>query len=287
MLNIGAASNTGHQERSQAFLTMHINIMSSQPTKREFLKYVALTGLTGAVSPFTALAAEGRVADGIPQGLAFLFQGDSITDGGRGRTADPNHVMGHGYAFAAASRIGADFPEAKFSFYNRGVSGNKVPDLQKRWQSDTIDINPDVLSILIGINDTSGEVHKTPGAATVEEFEQGYRKLLQDSRATKPKMLLVLGLPFAYPVGTRKDNWEAWRDGARQRAEVVRKLAAEFDAVLVDYPSVFDKAARLAPIDYWVWDGIHPTVFGHELMAREWIKQVGKRLPFLRQKYQY
>jgi lysophospholipase L1-like esterase len=195
--------------------------------------------------------------------------------------------MGHGYVFAIASRVGADFPEAGFVFYNRGISGNKVPDLEKRWQTDTLDLQPDVLSLLIGINDTGAEVEKNNDAKSVEEFEAGYRKLLQQCKSQKRDILFVLGIPFVYPVGNRKNQWQEWKNGTEQRAQIVKKLAAEFDAVLINYPAVFDKALQKAPIEYWIWDGVHPTVFGHELMAREWIKQVGTRMQFLKTKYKY
>lgn len=237
-----------------------------------------------ALASLTAVA-QAQVSDLPARGLTFLFQGDSITDGNRGRNADPNHAMGHGYAFAIASRVGADFPQEKFNFLNRGISGNKIPDLLKRWQTDALDLKPDVLSILIGINDTGASVRHAADAGSVAEFESGYRTLLQDCKAAKPGMLFILGLPFVCPVGQVKNDWDAWRDGVRQRTDVVRKLASECNAVLVDYQAVFDKAARLAPPGYWVWDGIHPTPAGHELMAREWIEQAGKRLPFLARKY--
>ena len=78
-----------------------------------------------------------------------MFQGDSITDGNRGRSPDPNHILGHGYAFIIAAKHGALFPESKLEFFNRGVSGNTVLDLEKRWQKDTLDLKPDVLALLL------------------------------------------------------------------------------------------------------------------------------------------
>lgn len=214
--------------------------------------------------------------------LVFLFQGDSITDGNRGRNLDPNHIMGHGYAYSVASRIGADFPDKGFTFYNRGISGNKITDLQKRWESDTLALKPDVLSVLIGINDVNAIINNAPEATSLEKFEGIYRTLLQDCRRANPEILFVLGIPFVYAVGKRAENWEQWRDLTQARQEVVRKLAGEFDAVVVDYPAVLDKAMHQTPAEYWIWDGIHPTVFAHELMAREWLKQVRKRLRFLK-----
>jgi lysophospholipase L1-like esterase len=188
-------------------------------SRRAFIRNTCLLGMgTGLPAPLIATAAE-QVTE-VPKGLVFLFQGDSITDGNRGRNADPNHIMGHGYAFAIASRVGADFPEAGFVFYNRGVSGNKIPDLEKRWQTDALELKPHVLSLLIGINDTAAEINKANDAKTIGEFEDGYRKLLQQCRAQKPDLLFVLGLPFVYPVGNRKDKWLEWKNGVEQRAHV-------------------------------------------------------------------
>jgi lysophospholipase L1-like esterase len=245
--------------------------------RRKFIKSAALTGLATEF-PLTPNPTSPK-----PQkALTFLFQGDSITDGNRGRSLDPNHIMGHGYAYSVASRIGADFPEEGFTFYNRGISGNKITDLQKRWETDTLNLKPDVLSILIGINDTAAMLNKPAEATTIDEFESIYRGLLTDCRRVNPEILFVLGIPFVYPVGKRAENFEKWRDDTNNRQAIIRKLAGEFAAIVVDYPAVFDKALKKAPADYWIWDGIHPTVFAHELMAREWMKQVGKRLRFLR-----
>jgi lysophospholipase L1-like esterase len=252
-------------------------------TRRKFLQHVT-AGAAVAMQPLPVLATTEyfnalKPANG--NGTVFLFQGDSITDGNRGRNNDPNHIMGHGYAFSIASRVGADFPAAGYTFYNRGISGNKVPDLAGRWRADTIDLQPDVLSILVGINDAHAAVDSPATASSAAEFETGYRQLLQDARTARPATLFVLGIPFAYPVGSRAAIWPALNDAVMARAAMVKKLAAEFDAVLVDYSAVFNKAIEKAPAAYWVWDGIHPTVPGHELMAREWIQQASRRLPFL------
>ncbi|GAB4030259.1 SGNH/GDSL hydrolase family protein [Spirosoma jeollabukense] len=260
--------------------------MLRKPSRRIFLKSSALIGLVPGVVPDTSFSNPSLAGAVNETGLVFLFQGDSITDGNRGRNADPNHIMGHGYAFSVASRIGADFPERDFLFYNRGISGNKITDLQKRWQTDTLDLKPDVLSILIGINDTAATINKPAEATTLEQFETIYRGLMEESRRSKPEVLFVLGIPFVYPVGQRTENWERWRDDTTNRQTIVRKLATEFNAVTVDYPAVLDKAIKQKKAEYWVWDGIHPTVFSHELMAREWIKQVSSRLRFLK-KYRH
>ena len=200
-------------------------------------------------------------------GARILFQGDSITDGNCGRSADPNHILGHGYAFLIAARQGAALPEAKLDFMNRGVSGNTVLDLEKRWPKETLELKPDVLSILIGVNDSS---HAVP----LDQYEQTYDKLLADARAANPRLKLVLGEPFTLPAGQRKNGYESWLEGIRQRQAIVARLAKKHGAALVQFQRVFDEAAPRAPAEYWIWDGVHPTYRGHQLMADEWERVV-------------
>ena len=202
-----------------------------------------------------------------PKDARILFQGDSITDGNRGRSADPNHILGHGYAFIIAARYGAALADRNLTFMNRGVSGNTVPDLKVRWQKDTLDLKPDVLSILIGVNDQGRNL-------PLEQFESEYDQLLADARGANPDIRLVLCEPFGLPVGKKKENWEAWNDGLHQRQAIVAKLAAKYHAALVRFQHVFDEAVQRAPAEYWIWDGVHPTYSGHQLMADEWVKTV-------------
>lgn len=232
------------------------------PLLLPFLTAPLLRAAEPAPAPLAAFAKDARV----------LFQGDSITDGNRGRSADPNHILGHGYAFIVAAKYGAAFPQLNLVFLNRGVSGNKVSDLAGRWAKDTLELKPDVLSILVGVNDAG---HGVP----VEEFERGYDELLAQTRAANPQVRLVLGEPFTLPVGKKKEGWEAWREDLRQRQEVVARLAKKHGAALVRYQQVFDDACRRAPADYWIWDGVHPTYPGHQLMADEWVRAVAAFWP--------
>lgn len=204
-----------------------------------------------------------------PKDARILFQGDSITDGNRGRSADPNHILGHGYAFIVASRNGAAFPELKLDFMNRGVSGNTVLDLEKRWQKDTLDLKPDVLSILIGVNDQSRNV-------PLDQYEQVYDKLIADVKAANPNVKLVLCEPFGLPVGNRKATWNTWADGLKQRQAVVAKLAQKHNAALVLFQKAFDEAVLRGPAEYWIWDAVHPTYSGHQIMADAWESAVRK-----------
>jgi lysophospholipase L1-like esterase len=199
----------------------------------------------------------------------ILFQGDSITDMGRGRTEDPNHILGHGYAFLIAAREGADYPEQHLTFINRGVSGNESGDLLKRWQTDTLDLKPDVLSILIGVNDF-GHAAKAETPFSVEDYEKRYDQLLSQTVAALPKVKLILCEPFfALGKGTQA-HIDRWKKTLPEMAAVVEKLAKKYHAPVVHFQKVFDDATKRAPIDYWIWDGVHPTYSGHQLMADEW-----------------
>ena len=194
-----------------------------------------------------------------PKDAVILFQGDSITDGNRGRNDDPNHIHGHGYVYLIASCLGANFPERNWTFVNRGVSGDTVNTLLERWQQDTIDIHPDVLSIMIGCNDFWG--HHTP-----EEFEEGYDRLLKWTRKALPNVRLILMEPF----------WsdERGNELAEKMRAVVRKMAERYDAVFVPLQDGFDKYLDQGPDHYWIWDKVHPTTAGHWIIFRQWLDAV-------------
>ena len=219
-----------------------------------------------------ALPAASRVLPAFKPGTRILFQGDSITDMNRGRTADPNHILGHSYAFLIAAKYGAMLPERHLTFINRGVSGNKVSDLAARWQKDTLDLQPDILSILIGVNDAS---HGVPA----EEYEQEYDKLLADTVAARPGIRLILCEPFTLPVGKKKDAWDTWWPDMQKRQQIVARLAEKYHAPLVHLQKVFDAACKRAPADYWIWDGVHPTYSGQQLVADEWVRVAQQAWP--------
>ena len=132
-------------------------------------------------------APEGQSAEGVPaifhKGARVLFQGDSITDGGRDRSGRyQDHALGHGYPYLIAANICGHFPELDLTVFNRGISGNKVSDLAGRWQNDTITLKPDVLSILISVNDVWHNV-AAKKEINFAEIEATYDKLLADTLA--------------------------------------------------------------------------------------------------------
>ncbi|MEV0430497.1 SGNH/GDSL hydrolase family protein [Micromonospora sp. NPDC050495] len=200
----------------------------------------------------------------VPQGGRVLFIGDSITDAGRDRSCGDD--LGTGYAMMAAAWFTARHPGHRVSFRNRGVSGDRVRDLRARWETDCLALAPQVVSVLIGVNDTWRRyTHDDPTSAA--DFARDYRHILEATRRTGARLVLVE--PFLVP---RDDAQRGWRADLDPKVEVVRRLAAEFDATLVAVDALF----QAADVDDRVWtrDGVHPTPFGHALIAQAWLGAV-------------
>ena len=219
------------------------------------------------------------LAPRFPPGTRILFQGDSITDGGRWQNSeDPNHTLGQDYAYLIAADCGGRFPDGGWTFLNRGISGNTVPDLAGRWQKDTLALKPDILSVLVGVNDAASVVNSSggKGGVTAAQYEQIYDQLLQQTRAANPQVKLVLCEPFIAQTGHILEHPQEWNAEIKLRQEVVARLAAKYHVPVVHFQAVFDAAISQSkqPVTFWVWDGIHPTYAGHRLMADEWLRVV-------------
>jgi len=251
------------------------NSNTKNVSRRSFLQTTAVAG--GALAASSLLTAKQAVAAPkaeLKSGAVVLFQGDSITDAGRDKktqSANDTRGLGRGYPNLIGGALLADYPAKKLTVLNRGISGHKVPDLAARWQKDTIDLKPDLLSILIGVNDIW---HKLNGRydGTVKDYETGYRQLLKETQEKLPNVRIVVCEPFVLRCGAVNDSWFPEFD---QRREVANKLAAELKLDLVPFQTMFDDATKLAPPEYWAGDGVHPTLAGHALMAKTWREVVG------------
>jgi lysophospholipase L1-like esterase len=200
----------------------------------------------------------------IPQNATILFQGDSITDCGRSRDNDAN--LGGGYANMLAAWYSAAHPEKQARFVNRGISGHRVKDLQGRWQADCIDLQPDVMSILIGINDVWRRYdHNDP--TSCEAYEAGYRDLLEQVRAELDTAVMLIE-PFVLPTPADRETWHEDLDPKR---EAVARLAKEFDATFIPMQSLFDNVMQHREASFWAGDGVHPSQAGHALIAQAWL----------------
>jgi len=201
----------------------------------------------------------------LEKGYRVLFQGDSITNAFR-KPEEYNDLfqLGAGFAMLIAARIRFQRPDDRIIFTNRGISGNNIVDLLARWRPECLDLRPDVLNILIGANDSLG-------MGSVAIWGQQYRRLLEITRAELPAVRLVLCEPFLLPCGgVREDQLQ----NMAERQSEFRRIAREQDAVVVLFNEAFAQALHRAPADYWVYDGIHPTAAGAELMAQTWLDTV-------------
>jgi lysophospholipase L1-like esterase len=196
-----------------------------------------------------------------------LFQGDSITDAGRRESEDG---MGFGYANLVAAWFSALYPEKRVRFVNRGISGNRAADLVARWQADCIDLKPDWVSILIGINDTWRR-YDSGDATSAETYEANYRAILQQTTGQLPGVRLILCEPFVLPVPADR---AAWRADLDPKIDAARRLAREFSAIYVPFDGLFAQASTQAAPAFWAEDGVHPTLPGHALMAQAWLRAV-------------
>ncbi len=239
-----------------------------------FIKQISALGLAGSLPKLLQTASAPKNETKKPgQTNTILFQGDSITDGNRSRNSDWNHVMGHGYQYIIASKLWYELPGKKLKIFNRGISGNTVMDLTARWKEDTLLLKPDLLSILIGVNDTEAFIRGNENLS-VEHYQKTYDELLQNTRHQLPGIQLVLCEPFILPVGRVKENIDNYEKEIKLRQQAVKDLAGKYKAIFVPFQAAFNKALQKAPPEYWIWDGIHPMPAGHQLMAIEWLKQV-------------
>ena len=201
--------------------------------------------------------------------MRVLFQGDSITDCGRHREAvEPNVGLGAGYAMLSAGRLLADHPEKNIQVFNRGISGNRVVDLYARWKIDALNLKPDVLSILIGVNDTWHAFGSNNGVG-VERYGRIYHEIITWTLQALPDVKIVLCEPFVLEFGAVAEEWLEEID---ERRRIVKNLAEEFNLPLVPIQSVLNEALKQAPPEYWLTDGVHPSLAGHQLISDQWLK---------------
>jgi lysophospholipase L1-like esterase len=250
---------------------------SNHSSRRAFLKGATLAGAALSIPSIVnaALAAEGTGKKiKLSTGDTVLFQGDSITDAGRKRD-DPAFntaaVLGNGYAMLAASELLFKKPALQLKIYNRGISGNKVFELADRWEKDCLALQPNVLSLLIGVNDF-WHVLQGKYKGTLQTYRDDLRALLDRTKQKLPDLQLIIGEPFA--VAGIKAVDEKWYPAFNEYRAASREIAGSFGAAFIPYQSVFDKAMQSATGAYWTHDGVHPSLAGSKLMAQAWLETV-------------
>ena len=212
----------------------------------------------------------------------IVFVGDSITDCGR----KPNDIgplaplgaqeLGYGYVLLLGCELLSRHPD--WQIYNRGISGNRIVDVYARWKPDCLHLKPDILSILIGVNDVTLHFMADNGVGR-KRFERFYRELLQWSQDKLPNCRLILGEPFlivdesfSMKLGLNLTELAECRRELQPRQDMLRSLADEWNMAFIPYQDIFDRACEGSSASVYLSDGVHPTAAGHYIMAQEWLK---------------
>lgn len=253
-----------------------------QISRRDFLKRAAMVsaGAVAAVSiPSIVEAASKKQPKGkkmtLKDNAIILFQGDSITDSGRNfkdNQYNSPSALGFGYPLHTAADILWKYAEKSPRIYNKGVSGNKVFQLRDRWEEDCYAINPDVLSILIGVNDYWHAFNKEYDG-TPEVYRRDYLELVDKTKQRLPDVQLVICEPFA--INNVKAVTDAWFPEFNKIRDAALEVAQKYDAIFVPFQSVFDEACKKVSPSYWTPDGVHPSLAGSQLMTAAWLKATG------------
>ncbi len=204
--------------------------------------------------------------------MKILFQGDSITDAGRARDNDIN--VGVGYPILVKAALGFEEPE-KHEFINRGISGNRIVDIYARIKLDIINLKPDLMSILIGVNDVWHELARCDGV-DADKFFKIYDMLIDEIKQALPDIKILIMEPFVLKASATEENWQTFRTEVEKRAQMAKKIADKHQLPFIELQAGFDKLAAAAPESYWLADGVHPTSMGHEFIKNEWLKAFKK-----------
>lgn len=199
--------------------------------------------------------------------VTILFQGDSITDSGRKHGKDES--LGTGYVEMLTLWLSAAYPEFEIKVSNKGINGDKIKDLKNRWQKDSLNLKPDIISILVGINDVTGNLFSGP--TPTPDFRNDFRAILQATRDNIDGCRIVLMNPFLTLV-SRKQN--KLQEDLNAKCEAIQELSEEFGALMIPLDRIFSEVEKKRDAKFWTKDGFHPTPVGHALIAQSWLRYV-------------
>ena len=225
-------------------------------------------------------------------GKTILFIGDSITDGNWGSPSkypcssdernknDLNHILGHGFVEMTAGYFQGEFPDSNFSFINRGISGETLGQIANRWQKDALNHNPDIISLLCGTNDIHYWLESNPSSVSdfdLDLYTATLDSLIQETKENLPESKIILCTPFVAKAGWagKAPDYELREEGVDSIASVTRAIAKKYsnqNVFLLDFRALKDTLqSENENMEYWIWDGIHPTSAMHYRMSKEWI----------------
>ncbi len=202
--------------------------------------------------------------------MKILFQGDSITYAGRDMEDDTK--LGRGYALLVEASLGFEDPE-KYQFVNRGIGGDRVLDIYTRMRTDILDIKPDVMSILIGVNDVwHGLAESDKEGIDADKYYKIYDMLIEDIKRELPDLKIMILEPFVLKGWATEEQLDSFNVEVRKRAAMAKKIAEKYNLPFIPLQEGFTELSKKAEESYWLYDGVHPTTLGHEYIKREWLK---------------
>ena len=205
----------------------------------------------------------------------ILFQGDSVTDCSRDR--EDITSTGVGYAHMIKGELGCKYP-GEYEFINKGISGNRIVDIYARIKMDIINLKPDYMSLLVGVNDVWHELGGRCNGVSAEKFEKIYDMLIGEVLEVLPDTKILILEPFVLEASatsateTEPARWNYFRTEVPLRAAVARRIAGKYALPYVELQDKFDEACKKMPASYWLYDGVHPTPMGHWIIKNEWMK---------------
>ena len=179
--------------------------------------------------------------------MKILFQGDSVTDAGRIR--DNESSMGGGYALLIKASLGHEAP-GKYEFVNRGISGNRIVDIYARIRNDIINLKPDVMSILIGVNDVWHEFYESPNGVNQDKYYKIYDMLIEEVKAALPNIKIMIMGPFVLKASATEEKWDGFSTETKKRAEMAKKIADKYNLPFIELQAGFDELEKAMPASY-------------------------------------
>lgn len=209
----------------------------------------------------------------------LVMMGDSITDCGRKRPVGEGGEVGwgNGYVNLVVSHLAAEWPEYLVHILNMGISGNTVRDLKARWQTDCLDLQPDWVSIMIGINDVWRQFdrpYQKGAGVPLKEYKETLEELIVQ---TKP--LLSGGLILVTPYYIESNKADPMRKCMDEFGACVKSLAKKHKTIFVDTQAAFDKTLKHTYSASIAKDRVHPITSGHTIIANAFLRAIGAMSP--------
>lgn len=197
----------------------------------------------------------------------IVFQGDSVTDAGR--TRPDSNGLGEGYPAMCAGALRSLYPDYELTIINRGISGNRVEQLTERWQRDTIELHPTLVSLLIGVNNVWHPYANPAVPYDIAQFETDLVQIVEQTVHYGAKLVILE--PFALHHGCFPEEWRVRLSEVNQ---VVRRIALRYADAFIPLDGLFYRASIGIYPPTLTADGVHPTFEGHRLITREWLRAV-------------